>query len=496
MKKTFKFIILLIIIIALLGMQNKVEAANVNFKPNSSEVNVGDTITVTATVTAAQWDLKITLNGTTLATSSELDNYESNITKTITANYKATQEGNLNFILEGDITDVNQKVDKVNTTVAVKVNKVETPPTTQDPQKPIDPKPVEPKFTNVNETVYINGNGVNVRESYSTSSKSIGILNKGTSLTRTGKGDNGWSRVIYNGKIAYISSSLLTTTKPAEEKPQVETPVQEQPTTEEPKQEDPTETNEDGPIDITNGLKSLEIAGLTLTPEFTPNVYEYRVIVEEDISALDINAVALTEDGKISIAGNENLKEGENLITITVYNSINEVATYQITTFKNTADLTKTDEMLKAGNKAATRGVIIFAVILAVSVIGLIVVLILKHRNEYEEYDEEDEDYDFGAYPDTPMPQNTNQYINQDMNYNVDDITNESIDDDINQNLDDTNNMEHPIQRSVMQEDFMQDDFTQENVAEQDTDENNALEGDIFEEEDKPKREKRKGKHF
>ena len=35
-------------------------------------------------------------------------------------------------------------------------------------------------------------------------------------VKRTGVADNGWSRVEYNGKTAYISSQFLTTTKPAD----------------------------------------------------------------------------------------------------------------------------------------------------------------------------------------------------------------------------------------------------------------------------------------
>ena len=139
MKRTFKLTIVLIIMIALFGIANKVEAASATFEPSAKEVNVGDTITLTATVTAAQWDLGITLNGKTLATSSELDNYESNITKTFTATYKATGEGKLTFSLQGDATDVSQKVEKINKSVTVNVKKVEVQKPTQEPEKPATP---------------------------------------------------------------------------------------------------------------------------------------------------------------------------------------------------------------------------------------------------------------------------------------------------------------------------------------------------------------------
>ena len=78
-----------------------------------------------------------------------------------------------------------------------------------------NPANVTVNFKDVNETVYITS-GCNVRESYSTSSNKLGKLNEGASVKRTGIADNGWSRVEYNGKTAYISSQFLTTTKPAD----------------------------------------------------------------------------------------------------------------------------------------------------------------------------------------------------------------------------------------------------------------------------------------
>lgn len=70
-----------------------------------------------------------------------------------------------------------------------------------------------PKFTDVNETVYTTTR-CNLRESYSTSSNKVAVVNEGTKLTRKGVGDNGWSKCEYNGKTVYVSSQYLTTTAP------------------------------------------------------------------------------------------------------------------------------------------------------------------------------------------------------------------------------------------------------------------------------------------
>ncbi len=116
----------------------------------------------------------------------------------------------------------------------ISVKSAQNPTVNSQPETPSQPTPVvekEPNFKAVNDTVYAT-KSMNVRSSWSTSSKKIGGLSKDQGVTRTGIGDNGWSRISYNGKTAYVSTALITTTKP-EEKP-----------AEEPKEENNTSTNE------------------------------------------------------------------------------------------------------------------------------------------------------------------------------------------------------------------------------------------------------------
>ncbi|MBC2181907.1 SH3 domain-containing protein [Listeria sp. FSL L7-0233] len=51
--------------------------------------------------------------------------------------------------------------------------------------------------------------GLNVREKPSTSSNSLGLLNKGDQVTVTSQ-QNGWAQIQYNGKSAWVSSDYLT----------------------------------------------------------------------------------------------------------------------------------------------------------------------------------------------------------------------------------------------------------------------------------------------
>ena len=68
-------------------------------------------------------------------------------------------------------------------------------------------------------------------------------------------------------------------------------------------------------------LTSLEVKNFELTPEFNEEVYSYTINInmqEKDVDKLDIDAIANAADATIEVIGNENLVEGENIITILV----------------------------------------------------------------------------------------------------------------------------------------------------------------------------------
>ncbi len=70
--------------------------------------------------------------------------------------------------------------------------------------------------TTMNDTVYITGNGVNIRSGPGTSYSILGNEMSGYELQRTGRTDDGWSRVNYKGSVGYVSNSLISSTKPAQ----------------------------------------------------------------------------------------------------------------------------------------------------------------------------------------------------------------------------------------------------------------------------------------
>lgn len=82
----------------------------------------------------------------------------------------------------------------------------------QEQQKQEETKPVV-EDDKVKKTLYINSATVNVRKEASTSSEVLVRLSLNTEVGVISENDNGWSKVKVNGKIGYISASLLSSQK-------------------------------------------------------------------------------------------------------------------------------------------------------------------------------------------------------------------------------------------------------------------------------------------
>lgn len=101
------------------------------------------------------------------------------------------------------------------------------------------------------ETVYATDN-VNIRTEPNTDCDIITVLKKGSSITRVGETDDGWSKVLYEGKEYYITSEYLSPVPPEEtEKPTEET------------KEETTEDNSTPRFMVT----SYELSEKSLSPE-------------------------------------------------------------------------------------------------------------------------------------------------------------------------------------------------------------------------------------
>lgn len=80
---------------------------------------------------------------------------------------------------------------------------------------------------------------------------------------------------------------------------------------------------------VSSKLKELSIKNYQLNQTFHPDVYDYNVVVDSEITALDLTAIPLDPDATYTIEGNENFNVGMNKVEIIVTDSLgNETSTY------------------------------------------------------------------------------------------------------------------------------------------------------------------------
>lgn len=165
------------------------------------------------------------------------------------------------------------------------------------------------------------------------------------------------------------------------------------------------------------GLKTLTIKNTNIAREFKTNIYEYEIDIE-DIEELEIEAIANDENATVEILGNENLQDGENIITIVVSKQgeaeEEEKVTYQI----------KVNKIVAASTEPASNNGIIedsnLFVYIAVGVILLIVLIIIivciiKRKNK-DEFDFREYNNDFEGFP-GELPERQDYYNEERQDY-------------------------------------------------------------------------------
>lgn len=189
----------------------------------------------------------------------------------------------------------------------------------------------KPTFKSVNDTVYTKQE-CNLRSSWSTSSSATSVP-AGTELKLTGTSsetinDYTWYRVTYNGTTKYIASYLITYDKPEEDE-----------------KEEEKSSNKN--------LSSLSIEGVEITPEFNKETTQYTATVDGDVTELKIDAKAEDSKAEVTVEGNEDLQEGDNVIKVKVTAEDNTTRTYFITVKKGGGTLT--DDSLKLSSLTIER---------------------------------------------------------------------------------------------------------------------------------------------
>ena len=406
--KKIKSKLLFIILMLFLGVvfiNTNVKAASASLSASNMNPEEGQTVTVTGVVTAGAWNLKLsgagkseTIYGFTQANANASDS--KNIS--FVAGSAGTK---YTFTLTGDMTDItagqSDPSEKVNKSITVTVKEktqsnqggqssTNTPNTSTPPTNTEKPKTPEKSKVAILSNLGIKPNDFSGFKSNKYSydvevpndvEKIEVYANKGQSaqkITGTGtktlqEGKNTFN-VVVTAEAGNTQTYTINVTRKQE---QEETPVEEEP------DENKEETPEEEPTDKTFGLTSLKIEGLEIKPEFQTDVYEYKLELKENIDKLDITTLASEANSNIEITGNENLVEGENVITIIVKSENEEkTITYQLTV--NKVIKIEQEESFMENKKIIILSVA--GIVILVIVIGIVIAKLRKEKSYDSEY--------------------------------------------------------------------------------------------------------------
>lgn len=88
-----------------------------------------------------------------------------------------------------------------------------------------------------------------------------------------------------------------------------------------------------------------------ITPEFNAEILEYYLVVDETVNDLDITAIPVSKKAEVIISGNKNLKNGLNIVKITVsLNGNSKTYTIHVTKTSNVSDANTNLETLAIQN--------------------------------------------------------------------------------------------------------------------------------------------------
>ena len=359
-KKIFSVILSIALLFVLKNYSN---AANAIIQC-SSEAKVNSPLTISVSGSAVQWNLHLKVNGQTIASNSEVENVEGNKTISFSGTYTPTSEGNITVTLDGSATEASDGSTITSfASKTVSVKKAENNNNSNNASN-----------SGSNSTSTAQQQPVEIYASKGQSGQKI----TGTGVKQLKEGTNAINVVV----TAEDGTTTKTYTINIERKSAETTDNKEENTKEQPEE---TSTEEEE----TFGLKDLKIDGLELTPEFKTDVYEYSAELKEDKASLELTTIATEENAEIEVTGNEELKDGENIITVIVKEKdTDKTATYQITVNKIKEEANITEATVNNIDNKTKEMIILGIGILVLIIIVIIIVIVNKKRNSNngEEY--------------------------------------------------------------------------------------------------------------
>lgn len=422
MKLKIKEIVCLIVFVVILGMiAPKSQAAGIVIAFSKSNANVGDTVTVTVTGTgvAGKVDLTVSGNATLSENSVFVDNNSASVNAQITGEgsiritataadmaYSDTA-GVYNGSTAGTITVASSNNGSTGTgSTSGESNSgagsgTTTAPATKSSNAnlsnlgitPNDFKGFTPSKTSYTVTVPNNVSSIQIYANKAQKGQKI----SGTGAKNLNEGANSFNIIVTEEDGTTTKTYTLTVNREPAENTAENTEVNNEEQNNETAETTTTENKEE-----IFGLSELKIDGIELTPKFSSDVYEYTAKLIGENDKVDIVTKATDEGAKVEITGNENLKEGENIITILVSNEAGDKSTaYQIKLTKSLVDEEALAKEKEIQEQEKTRNIIIVCCAVALLLV-IIIILIWRHKRNKrlaEEYSIpyqgfNDDDYD------------------------------------------------------------------------------------------------------
>ena len=170
--------------------------------------------------------------------------------------------------------------------------------------------------------------------------------------------------------------------------------------------ENNTETTTSNEEKLSDGLKNILVKGYNLEPSFSQDVHSYKINIPSSNGKLEIDTETTGDNIEVEVAGNEELRQGENIITILVHDTKDDsTLTYQITANVEKYLSAENSVIVESEQKDKMKTWIIIGIISAI-IIFIIILFIRKYKRENEEYFDED-------YEDENIYEPRNEYYTQ-----------------------------------------------------------------------------------
>ena len=312
-----KIVLIIIAIFSVIVFTSKVNAASASISANKTSVTVGTKVTVTVKINAAAWNLNVSGSAADSIVGFNMDATNQSTTKTYVVD--TSKAGTYKVTLSGDITDESEEnarnvSDSVTITVKEKTTNTTTNNTTTNNNTTTTVKKssnaniskltlsVEGLSFNKNQTTY----NIKVGENVEQISVGVTVEHKKSTYKVTGnKGITAGNNVI---KIVVTAEDGTTKTYKINVEKQ-------------------------GNLEDTSAeLSNLIIENMTFETPFEATQTDYVGSKMKYVESLNVLPYTMSEKATYEIIGNENLKEGENTITIKVtsYDETN-VVEYKVT---------------------------------------------------------------------------------------------------------------------------------------------------------------------